>query len=148
MHAGSVHALCGGNGAGKSTFLNVLMGILQRDAGSIKVRGREVHFANPNEALHARISIITQELSPIPGMTVAENIFLGREPKKLGVVVDYPRLFARAGELLERLRFDIDPRTPMYRLSLAQTQLVEIAGVQPPKRNHHHGRADLGHRRE
>jgi len=127
LHAGSVHALCGGNGAGKSTFLNVLMGILQRDAGSIKVRGREVHFANPNEALHARISIITQELSPIPGMTVAENIFLGREPKKLGVVVDYPRLFARAGELLERLRFDIDPRTPMYRLSLAQTQLVEIA---------------------
>jgi putative xylitol transport system ATP-binding protein len=83
LHAGSVHALCGGNGAGKSTFLNVLMGILQRDAGSIKVRGREVHFANPNEALHARISIITQELSPIPGMTVAENIFLGREPKKL-----------------------------------------------------------------
>jgi putative xylitol transport system ATP-binding protein len=127
LKAGSVHALCGGNGAGKSTFLNILMGILQRDAGSIQVRGREVNFAGPNDALQARISIITQELSPIPGMTVAENIFLGREPKRLRVVVDYPALFARADSLLRRLRFDIDPRTPMYRLSLAQTQLVEIA---------------------
>ena len=127
LHAGSVHALCGGNGAGKSTFLNILMGILERDAGSIRVRGKEVNFASPNDALHARISIITQELSPIPGMTVAENIYLGREPKRMAVVVDYPRLFEQAGELLERLRFDIDPRTPMYRLSLAQTQLVEIA---------------------
>ena len=127
LHAGSVHALCGGNGAGKSTFLNILMGILQRDAGSIQVRGEEVHFSNPNDALHARISIITQELSPIPGMTVAENIFLGREPKRMRVVVDYPRLFDMAGQLLERLHFDIDPRAMMHRLSLAQTQLVEIA---------------------
>jgi putative xylitol transport system ATP-binding protein len=127
LRAGSVHALCGGNGAGKSTFLNILMGILQRDAGSIMVRGDEVNFAGPNDALQARISIITQELSPIPGMTVAENIFLGREPKRLRVVVDYPRLFERADRLLERLRFDIDPRAPMHRLSLAQTQLVEIA---------------------
>ena len=127
LYAGSVHALCGGNGAGKSTFLNILMGILQRDAGSIKIRGQEVHFANPHDALDARISIITQELSPIPGMTVAENIFLGREPKKLGVIIDYQSLFELADELLKRLRFDIDPRAPMYRLSLAQTQLVEIA---------------------
>jgi putative xylitol transport system ATP-binding protein len=127
LRAGSVHALCGGNGAGKSTFLNILMGILQRDAGSIQVRGAEAHFAGPDDALRAGISIITQELSPIPGMTVAENIFLGREPKRLRVVVDYPALFERAGRLLERLRFDIDPRAPMHRLSLAQTQLVEIA---------------------
>lgn len=127
LHEGSVHALCGGNGAGKSTFLNILMGILQRDAGSIKVRGKEVNFSNPNEALQSRISIITQELSPIPGMTVAENIFLGREPKQYRVVVDYPALFEKAGKLHERLHFDIDPRAPMHRLSLAQTQLVEIA---------------------
>ena len=127
LRSGSVHALCGGNGAGKSTFLNVLMGILQRDAGSILVKGENVSFSNPNEALNAKISIITQELSPIPGMTVAENIFLGREPKRLRVVVDYPRLFSRAEQLLEKLHFDIDPRTPMHRLSLAQTQLVEIA---------------------
>ncbi|MEO8409959.1 MAG: sugar ABC transporter ATP-binding protein [Propionivibrio sp.] len=127
LRAGSVHALCGGNGAGKSTFLNILMGILQRDAGSIRIKGQEVHFANPVDALNARISIITQELSPIPGMSVAENIFLGQEPKHLGLIVDYPRLFARAAELLKKLRFDIDPRALMHRLSLAQTQLVEIA---------------------
>lgn len=127
LRSRSVHALCGGNGAGKSTFLNILMGILQRDAGSIRVKGEEVNFSSPNEALNAKISIITQELSPIPGMTVAENIFLGREPKHLRVVVDYPRLFDRTEQLLEKLHFDIDPRAPMHRLSLAQTQLVEIA---------------------
>lgn len=127
LHAGSVHALCGGNGAGKSTFLNILMGILQRDSGEIRVSGKEVNFESPLDALNARISIITQELSPIPGMTVAENIYLGREPRRFGVMVDYPTLFEQAGELLRRLDFDINPRVMMGRLSLAQTQLVEIA---------------------
>ena len=126
LEPGSVHALCGGNGAGKSTFLNILMGILQRDGGAIQVRGKPIDFDGPDDALRARISIITQELSPIPGMTVAENIFLGREPRRIGVVVDYPRIFATTGRLMERLGFDIDPRAPMHRLSLAQTQLVEI----------------------
>lgn len=125
--AGSVNALCGGNGAGKSTFLNILMGIMRRDAGSICVKGREVDFAGPSEALASRISIITQELSPIPGMTVAENIFLGREPRHAGFVVNFSRLVGQARELLEHLQFDIDPRMPMHRLSLAQMQLVEIA---------------------
>lgn len=127
LQAGSVHALCGGNGAGKSTFLNVLMGILQRDAGVIRVRGQEVHFQEPADALKARISIITQELSPIPGMTVAENIFLGREPRRAGFIVDYAVLFAQTERLLSRLEFDISARSPMHRLSLAETQLVEIA---------------------
>ncbi|MCW8164116.1 sugar ABC transporter ATP-binding protein [Verminephrobacter aporrectodeae subsp. tuberculatae] len=127
LRAGSVHALCGGNGAGKSTLLNILMGLLRRDAGTMQVNGVAVDFSSPAEALAARISIITQELSPIPGMTVAENIFLGREPRRAGVVIDYARLFAQAGALLQRLRFGIDPRAPMHRLSLAQTQLVEIA---------------------
>ena len=127
LKAGSVHALCGGNGAGKSTFLNILMGILPRDGGSIQVRGKEVHFHSPSEALHARISIITQELSPIPGMTVAENIYLGREPRHARVVVDFRTLEEQAQALLKRLDFDIDARAPMHRLSLAQTQLVEIA---------------------
>lgn len=127
LEPGSVHALCGGNGAGKSTFLNILMGILQRDGGAIRVRGKPIDFDGPDDALRARISMITQELSPIPGMTVAENIYLGREPRRIGVVVDYPRILATTGRLLERLGFDIDPRAPMHRLSLAQTQLVEIA---------------------
>lgn len=127
LHAGSVHALCGGNGAGKSTFLNIVMGILRRDAGEVAVKGQPVDFASPQEAIAHRISIITQELSPIPGMTVAENIYLGREPKRAGLVINYPALFAQANALLRKLGFDIDARVLMGRLSLAQTQLVEIA---------------------
>ncbi|MGF6603075.1 putative xylitol transport system ATP-binding protein [Paraburkholderia sp. GAS448] len=123
---GSVHALCGGNGAGKSTFLNILMGILTRDAGSIRVRGGDVNFASPLDALNHRIAIITQELSPIPYMSVTENIYLGREPKKT-VMVDKKTMRANARALLERLNFDIDPAAPMASLSLAQVQLVEIA---------------------
>jgi putative xylitol transport system ATP-binding protein len=123
----SVHALCGGNGAGKSTFLNILMGILPRDAGSIQVNGQEVIFQTPKQALHAGISIITQELSPVPGMTVAENLYLGREPKKAGYFVDYRNLNRQATSLLEELRFPIKPRRQMGELSLAETQLIEIA---------------------
>ncbi len=127
LRPGTVHALCGGNGAGKSTFLNVLMGLLRRDGGRIAVRGREVNFATPAQALAAGVAIITQELSPIPDMTVAENLFLGREPRRLGCIVDRAALNRRAAELLGRLRFRIEPTAAMRSLSLAQTQLVEIA---------------------
>jgi len=124
---GSVHALCGGNGAGKSTFLNILMGILQRDGGSVRVSGKEVDFCTPGEALAHRIAIITQELSPIPYMTVAENIYLGREPRIGGVMVDSRRMRADAAALLSRLKFAINPTAQMASLSLAEIQLVEIA---------------------
>ena len=127
LRRGSVHALCGGNGAGKSTLLNILMGLLERDSGRIVCKGREVSFEGPADALAAGIAMITQELSPVPGMTVAENLFLGREPRRAGCIVDYRRLNAMATELLERLRFHIDPTATMRSLSLAQTQLVEIA---------------------
>jgi len=127
LRAGSVHALCGGNGAGKSTFLTILMGMQQADAGSIQVGGQEVHFKSPKQALDAGISIITQELSPVKGMTVAENLYLGREPKRLGVFVDYQQLNQQAADLLTRLGFNINPTHLMSRLSLAETQLVEIA---------------------
>lgn len=127
LRPGTVHALCGGNGAGKSTFLNILMGLLRRDEGRIAVSGREVSFSTPAQALAAGVAIITQELSPIPDMTVAENLFLGREPRRLGCIVDRAALNRRAAELLDRLRFRIEPRATMRSLSLAQTQLVEIA---------------------
>ncbi len=129
LRRGSVHALCGGNGAGKSTFLNILMGILQRDGGSMKIDGREVSFDSPKAALDAGIAIITQELSPIRGMTVAENLYLGREPRTLGCLVDYRQLNKQAGDLLDQLGFRIDPKALMGTLSLAETQLVEIAKV-------------------
>jgi len=127
LEAGSVHALCGGNGAGKSTLLNVLMGILRRDGGMVRIDGREVDFTSPGQALAHGLAIITQELSPIRGMTVAENIFLHREPRRAGFVVDYRALNEMAAALLQRLRFQVDPTVRMNELSLAKTQLVEIA---------------------
>ncbi len=127
LRAGSIHALCGGNGAGKSTFLGILMGLLQRDAGRIAVCGQEVAFASPAQALAAGVAIITQELSPIADMTVAENLYLGREPRRLGIFVNRASLNRRAAALMAKLRFRIDPKARMRDLSLAQTQLVEIA---------------------
>ena len=128
LRAGSIHALCGGNGAGKSTFLNIVTGIMRRDKGTIQLKGKEVDFRGPREALDAGISIITQELSPIPGMTVAENLYLGQLPKRFGgLMVNWRLLYQRAENLLETLGFKIDPRRKMSELSLAQIQLVEIA---------------------
>jgi putative xylitol transport system ATP-binding protein len=127
LHAGSVHALCGGNGAGKSTFLNILMGLESPDGGRIWLNGREVRFSSSASALAAGISIITQELSPLPDMTVAENIYVGREPRRAGWFVDQRAMQGMAASLLERLKFQVDPRVTMRKLSLGQIQLVEIA---------------------
>jgi len=126
LRSGSIHALCGGNGAGKSTFLSILMGLTRPDGGHIELDGTAVHFTSPREALEAGIAIITQELSPIVEATVAENIYLGREPTRFGLV-DYPALFRDAQDLLNRLRFPIDARARVGDLSIAKIQLVEIA---------------------
>ncbi len=127
LRPGSVHALCGGNGAGKSTFLKILMGIHKRDAGSIRRRGVEVDYASPAEALAAGIAIIEQELSPIPHMTVAENIYLGREPSARFGGIDFKTMNRNAQALLDRLQFNIRATQFMMNLSVAQVQLVEIA---------------------
>ncbi|WP_420963265.1 sugar ABC transporter ATP-binding protein [Brucella sp. IR073] len=127
LRAGSVHALCGGNGAGKSTFLKILMGIYTRDSGSIRRRGVEVTYSTPAEALAAGIAIIEQELSPVPHMTVAENIYLGREPSGRFGSIDFKTMNRNAQVLLDRLGFDIRPSQLMVSLSVAQVQLVEIA---------------------
>ncbi len=127
LEAGSVHALCGGNGAGKSTFLSILMGIYRRDAGTIWRNGKEVEFSSPAEALASGIAIIEQELSPIPQMTVAENIFLGREPPGRFGGVNFRKMNAAAQAILDDLGFAIPASRHMYSLSVAQAQLVEIA---------------------
>lgn len=127
LEPGSVHALCGGNGAGKSTFLSIVMGIQDRDEGVIKLRGKEVNFSSPADALKAGISIIEQELSPVPSMSVAENIFLGREPLGRFRVVDFAKMNSAAAKLLEELGFDISPTELMMNLTVAQLQLIEIA---------------------
>lgn len=127
LRAGSVHALCGGNGAGKSTFLKILMGIHNRDAGSIRRRGKDVDFAGPADALASGIAIIEQELSPVPHMTVAENIYLGREPSTRFGGIDFRTMNRSAQGLLDDLEFDIRATQYMMNLSVAQMQLVEIA---------------------
>ena len=126
LKRGSIHALCGGNGAGKSTFLSILMGFIRPDAGEIYVKGKRCEFHQPIEALHAGIAIVQQELSSIPDLTVAENIWLGREPRRFGFV-DFKQLNRQTAELLTDLHFDISPSEKMRHLSVAEQQLVEIA---------------------
>lgn len=126
LNRGSIHALCGGNGAGKSTFLSILMGFIRPDAGEIYVKGKRCEFHQPIEALHAGIAIVQQELSSIPDLTVAENIWLGREPRRFGFV-DFKQLNRQTAELLTDLHFDISPSEKMRNLSVAEQQLVEIA---------------------
>lgn len=127
LQYGSVHAVCGENGAGKSTLMNILMGLYGRDEGEILLERNSVHFTLPKQALDAGISIIEQELNPIPDMTVAENLFLGRESMKLGIFIDYPDLFARAHKVLGQIGVTMDVEKKMKYLSLAEIQLVEIA---------------------
>ncbi|MBY5401003.1 sugar ABC transporter ATP-binding protein [Rhizobium leguminosarum] len=127
VRPGSVHALCGGNGAGKSTFLNILMGSLARDGGEIFVKGHRVEFHTPSEAMAKGVVMISQELNPVPAMTVAENLFLGHEPRKLGIFVDHKTMQTDARRLLSDLEFDVPANARMDELTLSQTQLVEIA---------------------
>ena len=100
--------------------MNILMGTLPRDGGEIFLRGSPIHFTSPRQALAAGISIIEQELSPVPEMSIAENIFLGREPKKLGVFIDYGTLNNRAKNILNQMDVNIDSRIKMKRLKIAQ----------------------------
>jgi len=126
LKKGSIHALCGGNGAGKSTFLSILMGFLKQDSGEIIVKGKRHQFNGPKDAIEAGITIVQQELSGIPDLTVAENIWLGREPRKFGFI-DFETLNEETILLLEDLKFDISYKEKMRKLSVAEQQLVEIA---------------------
>ncbi len=124
--AGEVTALVGENGAGKSTLLRIMSGVIQADAGDVLVFDQPVHFSSPREAQRAGIAIIHQELSTVPDLTVAENVFLDRLPLRW-VLLDWRRLFAECRRLLKRLGVDVDPRTRVSDLALARQQMVEIA---------------------
>ncbi|MBV8909239.1 MAG: sugar ABC transporter ATP-binding protein, partial [Gammaproteobacteria bacterium] len=126
LHGRSVHALMGENGAGKSTLMKIIAGIYAPDAGELRLRGRAVRFASPREALQQGIAMIHQELNLLPSMSVAENVWIGREPLRLGLV-SHRELRRRTRELLERLHIDLDPDAEVRRLSIAARQLVEIA---------------------
>jgi len=127
VRAGRLVALLGENGAGKSTLMNILSGVFSPDAGTIRLDGREVRFANPQEAQAAGIGIVFQELSLIPYLSVAENIWLGREPRNSAGLIDYPRLHAETVAILERLDLDVAPTALIADLRVGQQQLVEIA---------------------
>ena len=126
--AGEVLALVGENGAGKSTLMKILAGVHQPDGGEILLDGQAAHFARPADALTAGIAMIYQELSLAPHLTVAENIFLGREPVKLGALglINQRALNDRARQLLNEYGFKLDPQARVGRLSAASRQLVEI----------------------
>jgi inositol transport system ATP-binding protein len=127
VQAGTVHALMGENGAGKSTLMKVLAGIYRTDSGTIRLNGEEVVIPDSATALRLGISMIHQELSPVPEMMVAENVYLGREPLNRLRLVDKRRMIADARALFAKWGIDINPRRVMKRLSVAQTQMVEIA---------------------
>lgn len=128
LHSGEFHALVGENGAGKSTLMKVLSGVYPFGTygGGIVVENAERRFANIREAENAGIAIIFQELSLVKELTVGENIFLGKEPSRLGVI-NWTELYHRASSLLKELHLPIDPRTPVGNLGIGQQQLVEIA---------------------
>jgi ribose transport system ATP-binding protein len=129
LRAGEVHVLLGENGAGKSTLVKVLAGVHRPDAGEIRVDGRPVRLGSPRDAQALGISTIHQELALVPDMTVAENVFLGREPlasRRLGIV-DRRALVRAARDLLGGLALRIAPEAIVRRLGLAQQQMVEIA---------------------
>jgi ABC-type sugar transport system ATPase subunit/ribose/xylose/arabinose/galactoside ABC-type transport system permease subunit len=124
---GEVHALVGENGAGKSTLMKILAGAMRPDSGEVVIKGNKVERFAPEEAQRLGVGTIYQELSLLPHLTVAENIFLGHEPKDRWGLVDFPEMEAGASALLEQLDGVRDPRLRVRRLSLAQRQMVEIA---------------------
>src|SRR5438132_1262040 len=128
LNAGEIHALVGENGAGKSTLMKILGGVYpypQYD-GEIILEGSERRFANVRDAENAGVAVIYQELSLVKDLNVAENIFLGREPRRFGVI-KWEELYSRAQRLLSELHLSIDPRTALLSLGIGQQQLVEIA---------------------
>jgi ribose transport system ATP-binding protein len=127
IFAGEVVALAGENGAGKSTLMKILGGVYQPDEGEILVNGQSVSIRNVTDASRFGIGFVHQELNVLDNLTVAENVFLGREPKVFGILIDRPKINAEADIYLKRLGLDISPKTPVHQLSIAQQQMVEIA---------------------
>ena len=128
VRSGEIHALCGENGAGKSTLIKILGGVYPYGtySGSMRINDTEQQFHAVRDAERAGIAIIHQELALIPEMTVAENIHLGKEPRRFGVI-DRHRLYHEAGELLSQFGLAILLQKPVYELGIGQQQLVEIA---------------------
>ena len=126
VRPGEVHALVGENGAGKSTLMKILAGVYMRDAGDVIFKGAPVNFTTPRQAQLAGITTIYQELNQVPQLSITENIFLGSEITR-GVRLNWPEMHRQAKQLLTKLHMDIDPRTSLGKLGVAQQQMVEVA---------------------
>jgi ribose transport system ATP-binding protein len=121
-----VHALVGENGAGKSTLINILAGVLQPSEGRILIDGAPVLFFDPLGSQRCGISVIFQEFSLLPHLSVAENVFVTREPRR-GPLIDWETMNRNTAKILHTLNLDIEPSTLVSKLSVSQQQLVEIA---------------------
>ncbi|MEO3802367.1 sugar ABC transporter ATP-binding protein [Nonomuraea sp. B1E8] len=126
LRTGEVHVLLGENGAGKSTLIKILSGAYHPDGGRVLMDGRQVHIRSAGDAQRLGIATIYQEFNLVPQLTVAENLALGRPPRRFGFV-DVRSMEQQARTLLERVGVDVDPRTPTARLGIARMQMVEIA---------------------
>ena len=125
VRPGKVHVICGENGAGKSTLMKIINGTYVADEGTMTYKGQQIGPHTVTDTLKMGIAMIYQELNPIAEMTIAENIWLGREPRK-GMFVDYAKMYADTQELLDRLDIPYNAHQKMYELSIAGHQLVEI----------------------
>jgi len=128
LMAGEVHAVMGENGAGKSTLMKILAGVYSKSSGEILYNGEPVNFASPRAAQAVGIGIIHQELHLMNHLTVAQNIFIGREPRgRFGILLDEDKLNRQAREILEHMNLNLDPRANVGGLTVAKQQMVEIA---------------------
>ena len=127
LEAGEVHALIGENGAGTSTLMKILSGVYPKDGGTIKVNGEKVEIGGTKDALEYGITIIHQELCLIPHLTVAQNIYIGREPKKIKGFIDAKNEQQAAQELIDRIKLRLNPKALVKDLSIAEPYMVEIA---------------------
>jgi ribose transport system ATP-binding protein len=127
LQAGEVMALVGENGAGKSTLMKILTGVYKKDAGHIFFKGQEVEIPNPAAAQHLGISIIHQELNLMPHLTVAQNIFIGREPRQAKIFLNDKEINSKTAQLLAMMHLKLEPGTKVADLTVAKQQMVEIA---------------------
>ena len=127
LRSGEVVALMGENGAGKSTLMKILTGIYERDSGDIEVFGEKVQFENIKQSQDMGIAIIHQELNMMKDLTVAQNIFIGREPKKFGIFIDDRKMERDSLELLQYVGVKISPKERLGNLTVGKQQMVEIA---------------------
>ena len=125
LQGGRVHALAGENGAGKSTLVKILGGIYQPDSGQILRNGAETTILGPIDAQRQGIAVVHQHPALFPDLSVAENVFIGRQPRRMGRI-DWAAMTATAANLLASLRVDIDPHVPVRMLSIAERQSIEV----------------------